>query len=112
MGIDKTSVNLQSLPILGNCLFGLLMFFQERAIAIAGLGGLWRQTHSGFALRRRFLNATELFQKIDMTGMELGVVGIDPECVIEMGLRLLQVSFAHQDGGQTDVGLGGIGIKT
>ena len=46
-----------------------------------------------------------------MTGVVLGVVGVDPECLIEMGLRLLEVSFAHQDRGQTDVGLGGIGIK-
>src|SRR6266550_3613829 len=112
MGIDKTSVNLQSLPILGNCLFGLLMFFQERAIAIAGLSGLWRQTHSGFALCRRFVRAAELFQKIDMTGVVLGVVGVDPERVIKMGLRLVEVPFCHQNGGETDVGLGGIGIKT
>jgi hypothetical protein len=42
----------------------------------------------------------------------LSVVGVDPERFIEMGLRFLQVSFSHQDSGQTDVGLGGIGIKT
>jgi len=75
-----------------------------------GLGGLWRQTHSGFALR--FLNPTELLQKINMTGVVFGVVWVDPERFIEMGLRVLQVSFSHQDSGQTDVGLGGIGIKT
>src|SRR5207248_2901657 len=63
MGIDKTRVNLQSLPILRNCLFQPLMFFQEGAIAIMGLGGLWHQTHSGFALRRRFLNAPELIPR-------------------------------------------------
>src|SRR5437660_10718254 len=89
VGIDKTRVSLQSLPILGNCFFQPLMSFQERAIAIPGLGGLWRQTHSGFGLRRRFLNATELLQKINMTGVALGVVG-----VIEMGLGVLQVAFS------------------
>ena len=46
-----------------------------------------------------------------MTGVVLGVVGVDPERVIEMGLRLLEVPFCHQNGGETDVGLGGIGIK-
>src|SRR5437588_11284886 len=112
MGIDKTRVRLQSLPILGDCLFQPLMFFQERAIAIPGLGGLWRQTHSGFGLRRRFLNPTELLQEINMTGVVLVVVRVDPERLLEMSLRFLQVSFSHQDSGQTDVGLSGIGIKT
>ena len=105
-------VSLQSLPILFNCLFQFSMFFQERAIAISGLGGLWRETHGGFALRRRRLGATELFQKVDMTGVVLGVVGIDPEGIVEMGLGLLEVSFCHLNGGETDVGLGRIGIKT
>src|SRR6476659_584861 len=89
MGIDKTRVRLQSLPILGDCFFQFLMFFQESAIAIPGLSGLWRQTHSGFGLRRRFVNAAKLLQKINMTGVVLGVVGVDPERFIEMGLRFL-----------------------
>src|SRR5438045_8102242 len=112
MGIDKTRVSLQSLPILGDCFFQPLMLFPERAIAIPGLSGLWRQAHSGFGLRRRFLNPTKLLQKINMTGVVLGVVGVDPERFIEMGLSVLQVSSSHQDSVKTDVGLVGIGLKT
>src|SRR6266480_4917462 len=111
MSIDKMSVDLQCLSILRHCLLEFAMLFQEGAIAVAGLSGLWRQTHSGFAFRRRFVCAAELFQKINMTGVVLGVVGVDPERVLEMGLRLLEVPFCHQNGGETRVGLGGIGLK-
>src|SRR5436309_13582226 len=84
MGIDKTRVSLQSLPILGDCFFQPLTFFQERAIAIPGLSGLWRQAHSGFGFRRRLLNPTKLLQKINMTGVVLGVVGVDPDRFSEL----------------------------
>src|SRR4029077_11149064 len=59
MGIDKTRVSLQSLPLFGDCFLQTLLFFQESAVAIPGLSGLWRQTHSGFGLRRRFVNAAK-----------------------------------------------------
>ena len=47
-----------------------------------------------------------------MTGVKLCVVGFDPEGVIEMGLRVFQLSFSHQDGGETDVGLSRTWIET
>src|SRR6476659_799886 len=55
VGIDKTGVRLQSLPILGDCFFQPLMFFQKRAIDIQGLTGLCRKSTSASDLPGRFL---------------------------------------------------------
>ena len=44
--------------------------------------------------------------------MVLGVVRVDPKRCFKMALRLLQFSFADQDGSQIDMGLCGTGIKT
>ena len=88
------------------------MFFQESAIAIPGHGGLWFCPDGSLAFRRGLFRAAEALQKIGITGVELGLIGIDPQCFFEMSLRLLQFSFANQNGGQIGMGLGGPGIKT
>ena len=111
MSIDKMRVDSQCLSILRHCLVELAMFFQEGAITIPGLGGLWSYPDGGFAFRRRFFKMIQSLQNISIAGVELGVVRVDSQRFFKMSLRLFQVSFANQDGGQIGVGLCQIGIN-
>src|SRR5436190_10405856 len=86
VGVDVSWVQRQGLSVVGNRLFAVAVFFQERAIAIVRLRRVRRQTNGRFTFRSRLVLATELVQKIGVAGMIFSVARLDPQSLLKMAL--------------------------
>src|SRR5205823_9723359 len=95
MSIDQTGIELQGLAVMPNCFLDFATFFQERAIAVVRLGGPGGESNGRFGFGSRFIVVTELFEKISIARVILGIIGINPQRLFKMCLRLLEISFLH-----------------
>ena len=78
-----------------NCFLDFAMFFQERAIAVVSLGGLGGESNGRFGFGSRLIVVTELFQKISIARVILGIIGLNAQRLFKMGLRVVQFSLLH-----------------
>ena len=84
MSIDQTGIELQGLAVMRNCFLDFAVFFQERAIAVLRLSGLGGQSNGRFAFGGRLVVVAELFQKISIARVILGIIGLDAQRLFKM----------------------------
>src|SRR5204862_7683709 len=96
MAIEVIWIELQRLPILRNRLVRFAVLFKESTIAIVRLRGARRQADGRLTFNSRFVLAAKLVQEIRVAGMIFSVVRLDPQCLFEMLLCVIELPIRRQ----------------